>query len=738
LTLDARNDSCENSRSMSDAAASLRKTVWALALLGACLTVPAAEQPGDSARAAEQPKATPAHAAEQPKGTPAQQAKATPAEAAKPTAAQAAKPPNATPAAAAPLPLKPAQILSLVSRTVDWYHGLQSVEQFQGTQQDLLARDRLQDQSLTAVRLAFDFGHGCAAILSQSAQPGNGSSTPASSTGFTGQLDQMTDRVAQRATMLQSQLSDLDAQLAHSSGTERATLAAQRGDVVAALALVREVQSSIQDMERFESDALLGDSSGEGGLGAQITALQKSVPEAARSTSASTASAGAPGSNSSGSRGAKSSSGGAASASGGASASPAAPGSSSAAAAAAFHPESAGAIALVAEWFSVHGTRQKLNAAFKQTGSLLEGVNDQRGAITGAVRNVLRDAFASTTSADPAQLTAQKAVLEAGAAQFKKLSSVIVPLGEEALTLESAQSTLREWNNQVGVLSANVSQYLALRIGFLLASIGVVLVVSEVWRRATFRYLHDVRRRRQFLLLRRVAVGIALTVVIVFGLVSEIGSIATYAGFVTAGIAVALQNVILAVVGYFFLIGRHGVRVGDRITLAGVTGRVVDIGLVRIYLMELSGPELHSTGRIVVLSNAVLFQPQALFKQIPGAEYTWHTITLTLAANSDVAEASKRLQAAANSVYAKYQHMIERQYAVMQRLLDFETSTPQPEVRVRWAESGLQCSVRYPVEPEDSATVDQQMLKALREALAKDPPLTLLSTEPVAVKPSDS
>ncbi len=125
--------------------------------------------------------------------------------------------------------------------------------------------------------------------------------------------------------------------------------------------------------------------------------------------------------------------------------------------------------------------------------------------------------------------------------------------------------------------------------------------------------------------------GLALTLVIVFGLVSEFGSLATYAGLITAGLAVALQNVILAIVAYFFLIGRYGVRVGDRITLAGVTGRVVEIGLVRIYLMELAGPQMRSTGRMVVLSNAVLFQPTAMFKQMPGGDFYWHTITMVFA-----------------------------------------------------------------------------------------------------------
>ena len=47
---------------------------------------------------------------------------------------------------ASPLPLKSDQVLSHVSRTVDWYHGLQSVEQLAGTPQDLLMRDRLHDQ----------------------------------------------------------------------------------------------------------------------------------------------------------------------------------------------------------------------------------------------------------------------------------------------------------------------------------------------------------------------------------------------------------------------------------------------------------------------------------------------------------------------------------------------------------------------------------------------------------------
>jgi small-conductance mechanosensitive channel len=323
-------------------------------------------------------------------------------------------------------------------------------------------------------------------------------------------------------------------------------------------------------------------------------------------------------------------------------------------------------------------------------------------------------------------LAQSKLRFQQAAARFKELSALVIPLGEQAITLDNTRSILEEWRNSLAARTATVARYLALRLGFLLGSVAVVLLISEFWRRATFRYLHDLRRRQQFLALRRVAVGLALTLVVIFGLVSEVGSLATYAGLITAGLAVALQNVILAVVAYFFLIGRYGVRVGDRITLAGVTGRVVEIGLVRIYMMELAGPQLHSSGRMVVLSNAVLFQPTALFKQLPGGEFFWHTITLTLSPTTDVEAAEKRLSEAAQSVYEKYRPAIEQQHAALQRFIDFQTAMPQPEVYARLTTKGLECTVRYPVEPAQAASTDQKMLLALRQAQQKPPPLELV------------
>src|SRR5262249_2292836 len=154
----------------------------------------------------------------------------------------------------------------------------------------------------------------------------NSGNTPPAAGGFTGQLDQISDRVAQRIAALQTQLSGLDEQLTKARGEEKATLSAQRGNVQAALALLKEVQGSMQDMQRFESYTLQGDNGGESGLAGQIADLEKSVPEVG------TAAAGA-GAASAKSNSAGTSNGGGASASKSATPAPAA-----SAGAAQFHP----------------------------------------------------------------------------------------------------------------------------------------------------------------------------------------------------------------------------------------------------------------------------------------------------------------------------------------------------------------------------------------------------------------
>ena len=208
-------------------------------------------------------------------------------------------------------------------------------------------------------------------------------------------------------------------------------------------------------------------------------------------------------------------------------------------------------------------------------------------------------------------------------------------LSKQRILLQLYQRSLTNWRGAVQSRRTTELKGLLVRLALLALVIGMVVAAAELWRRAVYRYVHNSRRRYQALLLRKLVMWFLIAVIIAFAFASKLGSVVTFAGLITAGIVLALQNVILSIVGYFLLIGKFGIRVGDRVQIGGVTGEVIDIGLVRLHLVELSGGEYIPTGRVVAFSNTVVFQPTSgLFKQIPGTNFLWHEITLRLSPES--------------------------------------------------------------------------------------------------------
>jgi small-conductance mechanosensitive channel len=376
--------------------------------------------------------------------------------------------------------------------------------------------------------------------------------------------------------------------------------------------------------------------------------------------------------------------------------------------------------------YSYLSTVHQIDGIIKET--------DYTRDIADHLRTPLRDALRATIqrsqklagqppSTDLQELQAEKQEFQKLTERFKQFSGAVLPLSQEIIVLNDSKTNLEEWRNSIALESKHMLRSVLTRVIGILLALGVILFLSQIWRRITFRYVRDPRRRRQFLIMRRVVIGFLIGVVLLLGFVSEFSSLATFAGFITAGIAVGLQAVLLSVAAYFFIIGRYGIRVGDRISVAGITGDVVDIGLVRLYLMELAGTGLdfYPTGRIVVFSNAVLFQTGSpLFKQIPGTEYAWHEVVVRIAPDGNYKLVQEKLLATVNSVYSQYREQIERQHASIERHVDIQVDTPRPEARLQFSDAGLELLVRYPVEIRNAPDTDEEMTRKVLELIETD------------------
>jgi hypothetical protein len=138
--------------------------------------------------------------------------------------------------------------------------------------------------------------------------------------------------------------------------------------------------------------------------------------------------------------------------------------------------------------------------------------------------------------------------------------------------------------------------------------------------------------------------------------------------------------------------------------------------------MELSGQggAMSPTGRVVAFANSIIFQASGgLFKQIPGINLAWHEITVKLPAGADPAALKARLIEAVGSVLKDYSDDIQRQTLEMQRTASAHgTSNAQPQVQLRFSVDGVDAIVRYPVELQHAAEIDERVSREVLNVIS--------------------
>jgi small-conductance mechanosensitive channel len=595
--------------------------------------------------------------------------------------------------------LTAAQVLQFLDQSIDWYHGLNIQQQLATSPTDLAILYDNRQAAVQTVRLSFDFARAEAAFIVDATAATQGQSSVLSQYQS---LSQLQARFDKRVQDTQAELDSDRQKLAAASANDRQQLQSQISELQGELDLAGARRDAVHSMLEFVTGSS-ANGLGASGLRAQIEALARSIPGVAQ-VSASAGSAPTPAT----------------------ATSPAAP------PAAAKKTDATGIWNLAADGFVLAAKMRSIESLIQQTDALATRAKQLRAPYVAQLKTLAARGDALGQEADTANtstLKGERAQLDELAGQFKQLAGAVIPLSKQAVLLELYHRNLANWKDSTKVELRTDLKSLAVRMGSLVLILVLVFGGAELWRRAVYRYVADPRRRYQFLLLRRFVLWFLMAVIIAFAFASSVGSLVTFAGLITAGVAVAMQGVIVAIVGYFFLIGKFGIRVGDRVQIGGVTGEVIDVGLVRFHLMELGGGQGLDgpTGRVVAFSNSIVFQVGAgLFKQIHGTNFAWHEITLTLTAQTDYADIKKRLLTAVEAVLRDYRAEIERQTQEIARTV---ISTPvgnlEPKVQLRFVATGIEAVIRYPVDLKNAADIDERVAHEVLKSLDQDPKVQL-------------
>ncbi len=586
--------------------------------------------------------------------------------------------------------MPPDQLIQYLNQSINLYHQT-TIQQHIATepQEQLLLYDNRQ-LATQSVQLAFQFARAQLDIMTAdaAAAKATGAASAASGSQEYNSLHQMLSSIDKNLEDTQAEQDGDTRKLATATGAKRAQLQSTVAELQGEIALAQARRDAVRSMLEF-----VGTSADSGvsasGLRSEIDALGSSVPGASS------------GANTSGLS----------------------------------HPSQPFSLTdgkaapsniwdLFADLFGLSSKLRTVNSMISDTNALVQTSNDLRAPFVARLRalSTQGDALAAQAdSADSSQLAQERAQLDAIAAQFRQISAAVIPLSKQRILLNLYEKNLGGWRDVIYSRYKSDARGLAYRLGALAILFAIVWGLSELWRRGVYRYVHEPRRRNQFLLVRKLTFWFVIFVIVILTFASKLGSFVTFAGLLTAGLAVALQNVLVSMVGYFFLIGRFGIRVGDRIEVNNISGEVIDIGLVRFHLMEL-GAGSTPTGRVVAFSNSVVFQASSgLFKHIPGASFAWHEVTLTLPRNADFGAIKKNLLGAVENVLHDYHDQIESVYNQMEKTgILMSDSGLRPKLELHLTSGGIDATIRYPVDLQHASDIDARVSRELLNALERD------------------
>jgi small-conductance mechanosensitive channel len=205
--------------------------------------------------------------------------------------------------------------------------------------------------------------------------------------------------------------------------------------------------------------------------------------------------------------------------------------------------------------------------------------------------------------------------------------------------------------------------------------------------------------RRQLQNLRTVAnvsLRVATVLLILLVIFGPPGQLGTFLGLAGAGLTVALKDFIVGFLGWFVLMGKNGIRLGDWVEINGVTGEVVELGMFHTVLLETGNwtDTGHPTGRRVTFTNSFAIEGH-YFNFSTSGQWLWDELQVVLPAGQDpypVVDAIQKKVAEATKETAKQAEQEWQRAAKSRQMVALSAA---PAINVKPVAGGIEIAVRY-------------------------------------------
>lgn len=352
-------------------------------------------------------------------------------------------------------------------------------------------------------------------------------------------------------------------------------------------------------------------------------------------------------------------------------------------------------------WFALGGYGAALRAAGGQAAAWATSLVQQHETMEGGMSGQ------SAAGASVAQLRAM-------ASQRQTLMG----FDQRAQDARQLAAVYQQWS---ALADGRRQGVLHLLLGSLGAILGILLGALLATRgiRHTFQQA-DRRRLHQLRLISTIAVQVVALLLILLIAFGPPTQLSTILGLMTAGLTVVMKDFIVAFFGWFTLMGKNGISVGDWVEIEGVSGEVIEIGLLKTVLLELGNwtDTGHPTGRRVAFSNSFAMEKH-YFNFSTSGQWLWDELVVALPAGGDPYEMAQQIREVVEKETEGLAAQAAEDWKRVASQYGAREFSARPAVQLQPGQSGLEVMVRYITRAPERNAVKSKLLGAIVDLLHK-------------------
>ncbi|MDA3886484.1 MAG: mechanosensitive ion channel, partial [Candidatus Delongbacteria bacterium] len=202
--------------------------------------------------------------------------------------------------------------------------------------------------------------------------------------------------------------------------------------------------------------------------------------------------------------------------------------------------------------------------------------------------------------------------------------------------------------------------------------------------------------------------------------------LSTYLGLLSAGVAIALKDIIANFVGWIFILWRRPFEIGDRIEIDGQKGDVIDIRIFQFTIIEIGNwvDADQSTGRMIHIPNGMVFI-KSMANYTTGFDFIWNEIAVMITFESKCEKAKKIILDIGQEHALGDEEIAKRKVkqASKKFMINYNNLTPIVYTSVK--ESGVVLTLRYLCNPRIRRGTENEIWEEILKQFAKSKDIEL-------------